>query len=256
MSSSPCPVELMPGFPRYFKIGRHWVSAYKFFLCIGIYVGTLVSAAVAQASGISPLLMGVGCVSCAILGMFGARIFYLVVFASRFATNHFWADVWNPKRGGWSVFGALIVVPYSFLLVDWLRIPLAVYWDHMIWGIVSGAVFIRFGCVCNGCCSGRRTTKWFGIQQHDTRGNRHRRIPVQWLEIAWWLLALVGLIWFWPNSFASGSYALGGMAWYGLGRFWLEPLRERPDVMAGIRVNQLVAALIALLAGGTLILIW
>ena len=48
------------GFPRYFRIGTHRVSAYKVFLCIGIYIGTLVSAAVAQRSGFSPLLMGVG----------------------------------------------------------------------------------------------------------------------------------------------------------------------------------------------------
>ena len=73
--------EAVPSFPRYFKIGRHWVSAYKVFLCMGIYTGTLVSAAVAQGSGISPLRMGVGCVSCAILGMVGARLFYLLVFA-------------------------------------------------------------------------------------------------------------------------------------------------------------------------------
>jgi len=33
------------GFPRFFKIGGYSVSAYKVFLCIGIYSGILVSAA-------------------------------------------------------------------------------------------------------------------------------------------------------------------------------------------------------------------
>ena len=146
MSPHLATVEMVPSFPRYFRIGGHWVSAYKIFLCIGIYTGTLVSAAVAQGSGISPLRMGVGCVSCAIVGMVGARVFYLMVFARSYANERFWKEVWNPRRGGWSVFGGLVIVPYSFVLAHWLRIPVAVYWDHMIFGIVAGAVWIRFGC--------------------------------------------------------------------------------------------------------------
>jgi prolipoprotein diacylglyceryltransferase len=246
--------ERAPRFPRYFKIGGHWISAYKIFLCIGIYTGTLVSAAVAQSSGIRPLRMGVGCVSCAILGMVGARLFYLLVFARAFANERFWAEVWNPNRGGWSVFGGLVIVPFSYLLADWLRIPVAVYWDHLVFGIVAGAVWIRFGCICNGCCSGKPTTQWFGVRLHDMRGARQRRIPVQWLEIGWWLLAGAGLLWLWPCSLPPGSYALGVLSWYGLGRFWLEPLREEPDLVAGrVRINQVVAALLALVASGALL---
>ncbi len=54
------------GFPRFFKIGGYWVSAYKVFLCIGIYSGILVSAALAERSGIPPLRMGAGALACAI----------------------------------------------------------------------------------------------------------------------------------------------------------------------------------------------
>jgi phosphatidylglycerol---prolipoprotein diacylglyceryl transferase len=66
------------GFPRFFKICGYWVSAYKVFLCIGIYSGILVSAAVAERSGISPLRMGAGSFACAISGLFGARIYHLI----------------------------------------------------------------------------------------------------------------------------------------------------------------------------------
>ena len=250
--------EPVPRFPRYFKIGGYWVNSYKVFLCIGIYTGTLLSAAMAQGSGISPLRMGIGCVSCAILGMVGARLFHLLVFARLHfvghAANPFWAEVWNPKRGGWSVFGGLVIVPFSFLLADWLSIPVAVYWDHMIFGIVLGGVWTRFGCVCNGCCCGKPTTQWYGVRQHDTHGRHKRRIPVQWLEIGWWLLAGAELFALWPFSLPPGSYALGVLCWYGLGRFFLESLREQPDLVAGrVRVNQVVAALLALVAGGTLL---
>jgi hypothetical protein len=54
-------------------------------------------------------------------------------------------------------------------------------------------------------------------------------------------------------TFAPGSYALAVLAWYGSGRFVLEPLRERPDVVFGrVRINRVVAALLALGAGGAL----
>lgn len=245
-----------PGFPRYFKIGRHWVSAYKVFLCVGIYTGTLASAAVAQDSGISPLRMGAGCVACALLGMAGARVFHLLVSWRDYAGEGFWAEAWNPRRGGWSVFGGLVIVPFSFLLAGWLDIPAAVYWDHMSVGIVAGAVWIRFGCVWNGCCGGKPTARWYGVRQHDLRGVCRRRIPVQWLEIGWWLLAGVGLLWLWPRAFPPGSYALGVLGWYGLGRFWLEPLREAPDLVAGrVPINQVVAALLAIVSGGMLLLL-
>ena len=246
--------EIPPTFPRYFKIAGHWISAYKVCLCIGIYVGILASAAVAQASGISPLRMGLGCLSCAIVGMAGARLFHVAVSWRAYSNERFWTEVWNSKRGGWSVFGGLIIVPYSFLLAHWLSISPAVYWDHMIWGIVTGAVFVRFGCVCNGCCAGRTTSKWYGMSQHDIHGERQRRIPVQWLEIGWWLLAGAGLLWLWPYSLPPGSYALGGLCWYGVGRFCLEPLRQQPDLVGGrLRVNQVVAALLTLVTGGALL---
>lgn len=245
-----------PGFPRYFNIGGHWVNSYKVFLCVGIYFALLLSTAVAERSGIAPLPFGIGCLLIAILGMLGARVYHLAVFFRRYPKDRFWAEAWNPKRGGWSVFGTLIVVPFSWWVASLLKIPAALFWDHLSVGIVLGGAFIRFGCVCNGCCGGRESQGWFALRQHDTQGIYRRRIPVQWLEIGWWVLAGVGLIGLWPARFPAGSYALGVVAWYGLGRYWLEPLREAPDRVYGrVRVNQVVAALLLIVAGAGLLLL-
>ena len=245
------------GFPRFFKIGGYWVSAYKVFLCIGIYSGILVSAAVAERSGISPLRMGAGSLACAISGLFGARIYHLIVFAPHYLREGSWTAAWDSRRGGWSVFGALLpIAPLSFLVASALRIPPAVFWDHMIWGIVVGAIWVRFGCICNGCCGGRETQGWLALRAHDVRGAYKRRIPIQWLEIGWWILALGGLFFLWDRPFPPGTFALAGLAWYGLGRFCLEPLRQTPDLVLGrVRINQVVAACLALAAVGGLFLL-
>lgn len=245
-----------PGFPRYFRIAGYWVSAYKVFLCLGIYSGVLLSAAVAQHSGLSPLSLGLGCLLCAMAGLVGARVYHLLLFFRSYPKRQFWREAWNPQNGGWSIFGALVIIPFSILVAKWIRIPLATFWDHMVAGIICGAVWVRCGCICNGCCGGRVTKSRLGLCQHDILGVRQRRIPVQSLEIIWWALAGVGLICLWPKSFSPGSYALGVLAWYGLGRFWLETLRASPDqILGGLRVNQLVAALLMIAAGTGLFLL-
>ncbi len=246
------------GYPQYFRIAGHWVNSYKVFLCVGLYGAILVISAFAERSGLSPLSVGLGCLVCAVGALFGARIYHLLVFAPVYLRQKSWASVWDSRRGGWSVFGGLPpLVLGSWLLAVLLHISPAVLWDFMSAGVLFGGFWVRLGCVFNGCCCGRETTSRLGMRLHDTRGVRKRRIPVQFLEMGWWVLGWIGFLAMWPRSLAHGAYALGVVAWYGLGRFWLEPLREKPDLVAGkIRVNQVVAAALAISAAiGLLILL-
>src|SRR5687768_6458638 len=102
MSSYSPSSESSPGFPRYFHICGRWVNSYKVCLCIGIYVGILVSALVAEASGIRPLRMGTAALVCAVAGLAGARLYHLLVFAPLYFRGPTWRAVWDSRRGGWS----------------------------------------------------------------------------------------------------------------------------------------------------------
>jgi hypothetical protein len=97
-------LSLRNAFPHYFKFGAHWVNSYKVFLCVSIYAGILVSAFVEEHSGIPLFPFGMGCLLIAILGLIGSRIYHLTVFFQHYPKDRFWAEAWNPKRGGWSVF--------------------------------------------------------------------------------------------------------------------------------------------------------
>jgi phosphatidylglycerol:prolipoprotein diacylglycerol transferase len=223
---------------------------------VGIYVGTLTTAALASSSGLSPLRTGLGTMSCALVGLIGARVYHLLVHAPTYMRQRSVSALWDPSRGGCSVFGALAaVVPASFVAATLLDIPAAVLWDHMGVGVLAGGFWIRLGCVFNGCCAGRASRAPLSVSLHDARGVRTPRLPVQFLEMAWWLVGLVMFLMLWPSALPPGSYALAVLAWYGVGRFFLEPLRERPDIVFGqIRINQVVAALLALGAGCALIM--
>jgi prolipoprotein diacylglyceryltransferase len=256
MSATPIAGVGGTGFPRFFKIGGYWVNSHKFFLCVGIYVGTLATAALASSAGLSPLAVGLGAMTCALAALIGARVYYLLVHAPFFMRQRSMKALWDSSEGGWSAFGSLLTfVPASFAAANWLEIPAPVLWDHMAIGVLAGGFWVRLGCVFNGCCGGRETKARLGVCLHDTRGVSKQRIPVQFLEMAWWLIGLVAFLMLWPGALPQGSYALAVVAWYGTGRFLMEPLREEPDIVFGrVRIDQIVAALLALAAGAALIL--
>jgi phosphatidylglycerol---prolipoprotein diacylglyceryl transferase len=244
------------GFPRYFRIGAFSINSYKALLIVGLYVGSLVSAAVAERSGMSPLRVGLAAMICALAGLIGARVYHILVNMSVYRAERSWRVLWDSSRGGWSVFGALITfVPCVFVAATLLHLSVAGFADCMSAGVLAGGVWIRLGCVFNGCCGGRETSSRFGVRLHDIDGERKRRIPVQFIEMAWWLLGGVVFAMVWPLRLAEGSYAIGVLGWYGVGRFFLEPLREQSDRIFGrIRIDQLVAALLALVAGASLVM--
>lgn len=256
MSATPATDTVNPGFPRFFRIAGHSVNSYKFFLCVGIYVGTLATAALASSSGLSPLAVGLGAMACGLVGLVGARVYFLLVHAHSYARRRSLSALWDPSAGGWSAFGTLITfIPVSFAVAALLAIPVPVLWDHIGIGVLAGAFWVRLGCVFNGCCAGRETGSQLGVCLHDTDGVRKRRIPVQFLEMAWWFIGLIAFVMLWPGALPQGSYALAVVAWYGAGRFFLEPLREESDVVFGrVRIDQAVAALLAIAAGGALII--
>jgi len=64
------------------------------------------------------------------------------------------------------------------------------------------------------------------------------------------------LIWGFQLRKTPAGFALGGLAGYGLGRFWLEPLGEARDLVFGrVRINEVIAACLRLAAVGGLFLL-
>jgi phosphatidylglycerol---prolipoprotein diacylglyceryl transferase len=256
MHAHPTSGAVNTGFPRFFTFSGYSINSYKFFVCVGIYVGTLTTAALAGASGLSPLRIGLAAMSCGLVGLIGARVYHLLVHAPNYLFRRSLSALWNSKHGGASGFGALLTfVPAFFVAAAWMDVPPTVLGDHMAVGVLTAGFWIRLGCVFNGCCAGRPSKAPLSLRLHDTRGVSTPRLPVQFLEMAWWLVGLALFLTLWPSALPPGSYALAVLAWYGVGRFFLEPLRERPAIVFGqVRINQVVAALLALAAGCALIM--
>jgi prolipoprotein diacylglyceryltransferase len=79
--------------------------------------------------------------------------------------------------------------------------------------------------------------------------------PGATFELGWLILAAGGLICYFPHPHPAGAAALGVLAWYGLGRFILEPLRAEPDTVSHVRINQVVAGVLVICAAFLLLLL-
>jgi phosphatidylglycerol:prolipoprotein diacylglycerol transferase len=198
--------------------------------------------------------VGLACLACALVAMTGARAYHVAANWPSYRGLGFGRIARDTERGGLSLFGGLVIVPLTLARDTLFGIPVATLWDHMAIGIALGGAWIRFGCIRNGCCVGRPSASWFALRQHDVRGVSAGRIPVQWMEIGWWLAAALGWFALRPLHFSPGTYALGVLGWYGFGRFWLDPLRERRDLVRNrVRADRVVAAMLAIGAGALLI---
>jgi phosphatidylglycerol:prolipoprotein diacylglycerol transferase len=244
------------GFPRVIGFGEQRVSTYKLCLVLGIYFGTLTCAAMAERNGIDPMGIAFTTVGCAMAGLIGARLFHLMLFAQRHLGGGFFKNVWNTSVGGAGLFGGLIVIVLlSPVLAGILGLPFGMFWDYLVISMMVGAIWTRLGCFCNGCCGGRQASVRFAFVWHNHRGERKKRIPVQLLEIGWTSLAAGALMYLFDKPHPAGALALGAFAWYGAGRFFLEPLREDPDKAFSIRVNRVIAAILSVSAGFWLLIL-
>jgi phosphatidylglycerol:prolipoprotein diacylglycerol transferase len=103
-------------------------------------------------------------------------------------------------------------------------------------------IVTRVGCFLNGCCAGRPTSGWWGVNLPDSNGVWRRRIPAQILEIAWGSAVLAGAVLLWGRLSFQGALFLYTIGAYGAGRIVLESVRDEQDHISGISVQKGISA--------------
>jgi phosphatidylglycerol:prolipoprotein diacylglycerol transferase len=246
----------MLNFPRALRFGRWEISIYKVFVGVGIYLGVAICTIVAKKNGVAVGPMAFAVLACAVAGLVGARIYHLLIFRSLYRAQAWPNKLWSTSSGG-GLFGGLIAIAVvSPAMATLAGLSFGMFWDYLSIALLVGAICTRCGCFLNGCCGGRETSsRFFALWWHDHRGEQKRRIPVQLFELGWLILAAGGLIYYFPHPHPAGAAALGVLAWYGLGRFILEPLRAEPDTVSHVRINQVVAGVLVICAAFLLLLL-
>jgi phosphatidylglycerol:prolipoprotein diacylglycerol transferase len=116
--------------------------------------------------------------------------------------------------------------------------------------------FTRIGCFLNGCCSGRPSDAWFALPLPDHHGVWQRRIPTQLMEMAL-ALVLFGAALALRNAapFPGAIFCLV-LAGYGLGRWYLESLRDDETGGRDKTAMQATSILLVIAALAGLAFVW
>lgn len=187
---------------------------------------------------------------CAIIG---ARLYYVVFYGTP------WSDFFKIRDGGLAIYGgvigAVLGLMVFFLSGKKRRAKLLPSFDVCGIGLLIGQAVGRWGNFLNREAFGEQTDSFLrmGLKM---RGEWTFYHPTFLYESVWNLAGLVLLHFLSKKRKFDGQVFLYYIAWYGMGRLWIEGLRTDSLYLGGtgIRVSQLLAG-VSCIAAATLILV-
>ena len=216
---------------------------YGIIICIGFVLAALyVNARVKEFGCTSDNLMDC-LIICVPVGIICARIYY-VVFEWDYYSQHpnEIIAVWN---GGIAIYGAVIGVVVALYVYSRVKkLSFASLCDLAAFGLLIGQCIGRWGNFINGEAHGGPTDLPWGMSI-DGAAAVH---PTFLYESVWNLVGFIALHFYSKKRKFSGEMALLYVAWYGLGRAWIEGLRMDSLYIGTLRVSQVLAAVSCIVA--------
>lgn len=222
-------------------------------LYLGLVAGVVVGNAAAHAAGIDAPRVFIADLILIGPALMGARLLHVVAHWRLYRPNL--RRIWSRGDSGASQYGGLaLVVPLSVPLLAALDVPFGAFWDATTPAVLVGMIFVRIGCLMNGCCAGRPSGSWISVHLPNRLGVWDKRIPTQGLEAGWAAILLVFAIAAWHSLPFPGALFLIVTVCYASGRLLLSMGRERYSgatglaVRHGISVTIIVSSLAVLMA--------
>lgn len=229
------------------------VTWYGVLITIGMMLAMLYGFSRMRSFGIDSDRAIDGVIGGVIGGIVGARTYFVAFHWSDYAGD--WKSILNIRGGGIAIYGGLIGALLVGSIVCKLRkLRLFPMYDVVALGFLIGQGVGRWGNFMNHEAFGGNTESIFGmtsykiqtwIAQNYTDGSVDPDLPVHpcfFYESMWCLLGflILHIISKKARKF-DGQIFLMYVAWYGIGRFFIEGLRTDSLYLGTIKVSQLVA---------------
>ncbi|MBN1509027.1 MAG: prolipoprotein diacylglyceryl transferase, partial [Sedimentisphaerales bacterium] len=121
---------------------------------VGVLVALLVMRRMCRHDALDPEVITNVALYCLIIGMVGARAFFVIHYFDEFRENL--AGVFAIWRGGLEFLGGTVpAIIFLLLYLHYRKLPVRRYFDIMAVGLMVGLSCGRIGCFLNGCCFGR-----------------------------------------------------------------------------------------------------
>lgn len=183
------------------------------------------------------------------VGVVCARLYYCVFYWELYRDDPF--SVLYIWQGGLAIYGGIIGGALTILVLSRVKkIPKPVMLDLASMGVLIGQILGRWGNFFNREAHGSVTDSFFKMGLLDAQGSVVFYHPTFLYESVWNLAGFLALHLYAGKRRFDGEIFLLYVAWYGLGRAWIESLRTDSLYLfsTGIRVSQLLAIVSCLAA--------
>jgi phosphatidylglycerol---prolipoprotein diacylglyceryl transferase len=216
-------------YPELLKIGEFIIHSYGFMIAIGILAAVLVGMKRAKNRGLSQDVVADISIYGVIGGMLGAKLLFLIVELPDIIKNP--SVIKDMLTSGFVVYGGIIggvLTAYIYCRIN--KVDFMEYFDLLIPSVSLAQGFGRIGCFLAGCCYGRETTGPFGVVFNNSKlvAPGVARIPTQIYSSLGNFAIAATLFIFASKPRKNGQVAGLYMILYGLGRFFIEYLRDDP----------------------------
>lgn len=186
-----------------------------------------------------------------------ARAYYCIFYWELYADNPI--SVLYIWEGGLAIYGGVIGAVAAVLIFCKVRkLPAGPLMDIGGLGLLIGQLIGRWGNFMNREAHGAVTDSFFKMGIADAAGTVTYYQPTFLYESVWNLVGFVLLHFYSKRRKFDGEVFALYVAWYGLGRAWIEGLRTDSLYLfgTGIRVSQMLAIVSCLGAIGFLVYVW
>ena len=217
-------------------IGGFTVHGYGLMIGIGFVLAMLLAEYRAKKRGMKEDSVIDIAILAGVFGFLGAKVLYVIVSFDEFMQSPL--EVLGSS--GFVVYGGIIGgVLASMIYCRIKKLPFLEYFDLVMPEIALAQGFGRIGCFLAGCCYGRETDAWYGVTfPHGSLAPAGvSLIPTQLISSAadfvnaFVLILIVNKC---KNNLANGNIGALYMIFYGIGRFFIEFLRN--DIRGSVGV--------------------
>ena len=183
------------------------------------------------------------------------RLYYVIFDQS--GTYDSFMDVIAIWDGGIAIYGAILGGALAaYITVKVKKIRILKFFDPLALGVMLGQLIGRWGNFTNGEAFGAETTSFLRMGLSHVSGQVQTMVhPTFLYESLWNLTGFILINIFWKKKRFDGQWVLSYLAWYGLGRGFIEMLRQDSLYIGAtdIRVSSLLGFIIFIGAASLLI---